>query len=203
MELPEKAMLRSYHALDYDWTPLSRNPCWLSNVSHSSDVYMKRNRFALFQRLVQSLKMLPTNFKLLRLGGKSIVDDFVGSGYCKCESSLWATIHWDLSRVLRFVLPWNFEIFESMLESCGGLRVMLVRSRYLWIDVEACLQNLHASLFRAVLPENPFFRRNCGEGIVWKWQLSWRQNNYTFNYFNYTFNYFKILKPWRGILFTK
>ena len=123
MELPEKAMLRSYHALDYGWTPLSRNPCWLSNVSHSSDVYMKRNRFALFQRLVQSLKMLPTNFKLLRLGGKSIVDDFVGSGYCKCESSLWATIHWDLSRVLRFVLPWNFEIFELVLAWCGDTRV--------------------------------------------------------------------------------
>ena len=24
---------RSYHLLDYDWTPLSRNPCWLSSVT--------------------------------------------------------------------------------------------------------------------------------------------------------------------------
>ena len=34
MRLAEKLIPRSYHLLDYDWTPLSRNPCWLSSDVH-------------------------------------------------------------------------------------------------------------------------------------------------------------------------
>ena len=33
-------MLRSYHLLDYDWTPLSRTPCWLRSVAHCFHCYM-------------------------------------------------------------------------------------------------------------------------------------------------------------------
>ena len=34
MQLAEKLIARSYHLLDDDWTPLSRNPCWLSRDVH-------------------------------------------------------------------------------------------------------------------------------------------------------------------------
>ena len=100
MQLAEKLILRRYHALDNDWTPLSRNPCWLSNAAHHFHAYMKRNRFVWFHRLViYRQKLLPTNYKLTRGNDKSFADDLVESGYCKCESSLCATIHWDFSRV--------------------------------------------------------------------------------------------------------
>ena len=100
MQLAEKLILRRYHALDNDWTPLSRNPCWLSNAAHHFHAYMKRNRFVWFHRLVNyRQKLLPTNYKLMRGNDKSFADDLVESGYCKCESSLCATIHWDFSRV--------------------------------------------------------------------------------------------------------
>ena len=101
MQLAEKLLLRSYHALDYDWTPLSRNPCWLSNVAHRFRCYVKRNRFR--SDFISWLTIDKDYCQLLiRLNGgsdKSIVDDFVASGYCKCESGLCATIHWGLSRV--------------------------------------------------------------------------------------------------------
>ena len=110
MQLSEKIILRRYHALDYDWTPLSRNPCWLSNAAHHFHAYMKRNRFVWFHRLViYRQKLLPTNYKLTRGNDKSFADDLVESGYCKCESSLCATIHWDFSRVATICssLFWN------------------------------------------------------------------------------------------------
>ena len=63
-----------------------------------------------FQRLVNyRQKLLPTNYKLTRGNDKSFADDLVESGYCKCESSLCATIHWDFSRVATICssLFWN------------------------------------------------------------------------------------------------
>ena len=40
MWLAEKLIPRSYRLLDYDWTPLSHHPCWLSSVAHHFHCYM-------------------------------------------------------------------------------------------------------------------------------------------------------------------
>ena len=34
MLLAEKLLLQSYRLLDYDWTPLNQNQCWVCNVDH-------------------------------------------------------------------------------------------------------------------------------------------------------------------------
>ena len=99
MQLPEKAVLRRYNALANDWTPLSRKPCWLSNAFHCKNNYMKRNRFAWFRLLVLSTKIPPADNKLHCSCDKSFADDLVPSRYCKCESNLCITIHWDFSGV--------------------------------------------------------------------------------------------------------
>ena len=89
----------SYHLLDYDWTPLSRNPCWLSNAFHCLRDYVKRNRPSLISSADTFAKESFSNHKLHCAGDKSIADDFGASRYCKCESSLCATIHWGFSCV--------------------------------------------------------------------------------------------------------
>ena len=99
MRLAEKPMPRSYHALDHDWTPLSRNPCWLSNAFHCLRDYVKRNRPSLISSADTFAKESFSNHKLHCAGDKSIADDFGASRYCKCESSLCATIHWGFSCV--------------------------------------------------------------------------------------------------------
>ena len=99
MRLPEKTMPRRYNALANDWTPLSRKPCWLSIAFHCLRGYVKRNRLSWFHRLVPSSKIFPTQHKLSFAGDKSFADDLVASGYCKCESNLCVTIHWDFCRV--------------------------------------------------------------------------------------------------------
>ena len=38
MRLAEKPVPRSYHLQDYDWTPLSQNPCWKASIFTSPDV---------------------------------------------------------------------------------------------------------------------------------------------------------------------
>ena len=99
MLLPEKVIQRRYHALDHDWTPLSRNPCWLSNAFHCLRDYVKRNRPSLISSADTFAKESFSNHKLHCAGDKSIADDFGASRYCKCESSLCATIHWGFSCV--------------------------------------------------------------------------------------------------------
>ena len=99
MQLSEKIILRRYNALANDWTPLSRKPCWLSIAFHCLRDYVKRNRFSWFQRLVTSSKNYPTHHKISFASDKSFADDLVASGYCKCESNLCVTIHWDFCRV--------------------------------------------------------------------------------------------------------
>ena len=109
MQLAEKPMLRSYHALDYDWTPLSRNPCWLSNAVYRLRCYVRRNRLC----LISSVGYQSTNDYcqlLLMLNGesdKSFVDDLVASRYCKCESSLCCY------EALRFILCF-YDLFFSV-----------------------------------------------------------------------------------------
>ena len=104
MPLSEKTMRRRYHALDYDWTPLSRNPCWLSNAAHHYSIYMKRNRFALFHLRYYRQRFCEYH-KLRCCFDKSFADDLVESGYCKCESSLVLRSTEIFPALLRFVLP--------------------------------------------------------------------------------------------------
>ena len=101
MGLPEKVIPRRYHALDYDWTPLSRNPCWLSNAVHRIQPYMRRNRPCLISSVgsLSTNRLLSTTPKLMAGCDKSLVDDLVQTGYCKRESSLCTTRRWGLSRV--------------------------------------------------------------------------------------------------------
>ena len=100
MRLAEKLMPRRYHALDNGWTPLSRNPCWLSIAFHCLRYYVKRNRLVLISPVgYYRQRLLPTNHKLIFRNDKSFADDLVASGYCKHRSSLCATTCWDFSRV--------------------------------------------------------------------------------------------------------
>jgi hypothetical protein len=116
MRLAEKPMLRSYHALDYDWTPLSRNPCWLSNAVYRLRYYVRRNRLC----LISSVGYHSTNdyYQLLLMlnsdGDKSFVDDLVASRYCKCESSLCCY------EALRFILCF-YDLFFSVFLSFSKL----------------------------------------------------------------------------------
>ena len=38
MRLAEQLVPRSYHLSDYDWTPLSQNPCWKATIFTFLDV---------------------------------------------------------------------------------------------------------------------------------------------------------------------
>ena len=118
MRLPEKVMLRRYHALDYDWTPLSRNPCWLSNAAHHYSIYMKRNRFAWFHLRYYRQRFCEYH-KLRCCSDKSFADDLVESGYCKCESSLVLRSTEVFPVFLWFVLPcwlWFFRLNLQILQ---------------------------------------------------------------------------------------
>ncbi len=153
MQLAEKLILRRYHALDNDWTPLSRNPCWLSNAAHHFHAYMKRNRFVWFHRLVNyRQKLLPTNYKLMRGNDKSFADDLVESGYCKCESSLCATIHWDFSRVAT-ICSSLFWIVNGGLSSSKELGRPPIFLRACWTLLR--LAQVIATCWIKLLPINP------------------------------------------------
>ena len=91
MRLAEQPMPQSYHPSDYVWTPLRQNPCW-SDDTHLNCCWRK--------------DMSAQNYNATHNDGwvKSTVDDFVGTGYCKHESSLCATICWGSTLVLRFVV---------------------------------------------------------------------------------------------------
>ena len=125
MQLSEKIILRRYNALANDWTPLSRKPCWLSIAFHCLRDYVKRNRFSWFHRLVTSLKNYPTHHMLHLVGDKSFADDLVASGYCKCESNLCVTIHWDFCRV-----P---SICSSLIQLTKRLRLRHMRSPVVFV----------------------------------------------------------------------
>ena len=87
MWLVEKLMPRSYRALDYDWTPLSRNPCWLSIVAHRFRTWMKSDKFYLRSQVGKLLSNIfePVKHKVLCEADKSSVDDLVALRYCKHE----------------------------------------------------------------------------------------------------------------------
>ena len=121
MRLAEKPLPRSYHALDYDWTPLSRNLGWLSNAAYHFHWYVRRNSFVLISSVGYiRQRLLPTPFKVLGGSDKSFVDDLVASGYCKHESNLCVARCWGLSLVSMIC---SSLFSESRWVSSGILRI--------------------------------------------------------------------------------
>ena len=91
MRLVEQPMPQSYHLQDNGWTPLSQNPCW-------------HRRYSPWPMFVynDNLRVNIILLKIILYVGqvKSFVDDLKGTGYCKHESSLCATICWGSAFVL-------------------------------------------------------------------------------------------------------
>ena len=108
MRLIENLILRSYHLFDYDWTPLSRNPCWLCSVAHHSHCYMMITRFC---RIATILFMLvnsyheKTQFCSMRMINL-LQTTYLNPGIVSAESSLCATIHWGSSCVCLICVDW-------------------------------------------------------------------------------------------------
>ena len=124
MRLAEKPLPRSYHALDYDWTPLSRNLGWLSNAAYHFHWYVRRNSFVLISSVGYiRQRLLPTPFKVLGGSDKSFVDDLVASGYCKHESNLCVARCWGLSLVSMIC---SSLFSESRWVSSGILRITVL-----------------------------------------------------------------------------
>lgn len=102
-------MLRSYHVLDYGWTPLSQNPCWIAVLSSLPRYQMSTHRCALgyIQDHNIVLDSVPKTFSITssNIGwDESFVYDLNRTRYCTCESGLCATIHWDSAFVLQICL---------------------------------------------------------------------------------------------------
>ena len=107
MRLAEKPVPRSYHLQDYDWTPLSRNPSWLSSVVHQYCAYMTRIRIS--PAAMKSSKLVKLwiwieiySARLMNLSQTT----YLNPGIVSAESSPCATIHWGSSRVFWFVLSY-------------------------------------------------------------------------------------------------
>ena len=103
MRLVEKLVPRSYHLLDYDWTPLSQNPYWIAVLLTASIVTWGDTgvcRQASEQSAV--VQILPgTRISFPGSGGDtSFADDLVASRYCKCWEWACLTIRWDFTWVL-------------------------------------------------------------------------------------------------------
>ena len=90
MRLVEQPMPQSYHLQDNGWTPLSQNPCW-------HRWYSPWPMFVYSNNLRVNI-ICQNNVHVGQV--KSFVDDLKGTGYCKHESSLCATICWGSALVL-------------------------------------------------------------------------------------------------------
>ena len=67
----EKLIPRSYHLLDYDWTPLSRNPCWLIFISFCDVWSFANTKCELFLYFVQRTpRRADPKHLLIHLGGR-------------------------------------------------------------------------------------------------------------------------------------
>ena len=109
MQLAEKLVLRSYHLLDYDWTPLSRNPSWICSVDLCFQYYKARSRLwpccVAAQCLTQEF-VLHRIWKVLE-AIFCLWTTHLNPGIVSAERSLCATIHWGSS--------WVFWIFFLLL----------------------------------------------------------------------------------------
>ena len=114
MQLADKPVLQSYHRLDYDWTPLSQNPCCVT-ADHAF-VYKRLPGFS-YVTLVEHLLFQPVPCvaimaitTLVQPPGKQILCRWLcfGTRHCKHESSPCATICWGLtcaSKIFHFLSP--------------------------------------------------------------------------------------------------
>ena len=98
MWLTEKLMPRSYHLLDYDWTPLNRNPCWQSNVVYHFHYDVSLMKFSLLHNPAKtnlhcSISIVPMEMI------NHLQTIFLNPSFVSAESGLCVTIHWDLACV--------------------------------------------------------------------------------------------------------
>ena len=90
-------MLRSYHLMDYDWTPLSQNPCWWCSVLLGHH-FLNKVRF-IFRSIAKRNRKRVAYRRFEWWSSKSWKDDPTQTGYCTYESGLYATICWGLSQI--------------------------------------------------------------------------------------------------------
>ena len=105
MRLAEKLIPRSYHLLNYDWTPLSRNPCWLSSVVHQVCWHKPTCRSLpwCFRAFISAtITWGQSSFRSMEMINLLYTTDSNPS-IVSAESSLCVTIHWCSSCVLWFV----------------------------------------------------------------------------------------------------
>ena len=113
MRLADKLMLRCYHLLDYDWTPLNPNPCCvcMAALEHMLSWYVDYEYQ--YQTCVQCVIPHSSvyNVNLQMLVNRSYTT-FMDPGTVRSESSNMITIHWHSSHVQcvsRPRFPYNVE----------------------------------------------------------------------------------------------
>ena len=96
MQLADKLVLRSYHLLDYDWTPLSQNPSW-RQCTRRCPIRRSLNMLCIRRcRILGFLNLCPSVTGVQRFPdpGMTIQTD---PSIVRDESGLCATIHWGSS----------------------------------------------------------------------------------------------------------
>ena len=105
-------MPRSYHLLDYDWTPLNRNPCWQSNVVYHFHYDVSLMKFSLLHNPAKtnlhcSISIVPMEMI------NHLQTIFLNPSFVSAESGLCVTIHWDLACV--FLICHNHQLIQGLL----------------------------------------------------------------------------------------
>ena len=131
MQLAEKLMLRSYHLMDYGWTPLSQNPCWRCCITHEHQRFLNIFIIPTFRSPAPRAARLAvrlSKYELLwSLNPGRTIQMFPGT-VCD-ESGLCATIHRWLSRVSRYIA-----IYWDLIQTSGKEgRLHLVLQNWQWI----------------------------------------------------------------------
>ena len=98
MPLAEKLIPRSYHLLDYDWTPLNRNPCWQSNVVYHFHYDVSLMKFSLLHNPAKTNLHCSISIVLMEMINH-LQTIFLNPSFVSAESGLCVTIHWDLACV--------------------------------------------------------------------------------------------------------
>ena len=120
MRLADKLMLRCYHLLDYDWTPLNQNPCcaYSALCEHLLSCYVNYGNPIQTNVHCVMLAQFVDNMTLRVLVNWSYTT-FMDLGIVSPESSDMATIHWHSSHVQ---LNFNKKIrFFKLIRGCSVL----------------------------------------------------------------------------------
>ena len=147
-------MLRSYHLMDYDWTPLSQNPCWWCRVLLGGH-FLNKVRF-IFRSIAKRGRKRVSYRWFERRSVRSWKDDPSQTGYCTYESGFYATICWGLSQIDWFVFL-TFQqlvsIFRTPIHPTDRGPPRFVR---VIIAQRTCQSSLYRSNFDAWPPKRNF-----------------------------------------------